>query len=179
MDSNLDKELDEIKGLIDTTYPARNLKEQKDRTKSTSNRENQTQPKHMQAKSRSCRNDKRKKTGVKRYVILVGVAIAAVFIFVLLLKGCGSADVLQGTWDMDGTTIYQFDGNGQGAMVLPSNTYTFKYAINEKAKSVSIDFDSERATDCTYVYDISGDKLVLTGSIGDGSFSYELSRVAD
>lgn len=54
--------------------------------------------------------------------MLFGGAAAALIVIVvviaLIVKGCsGRTDALAGTWDFDGTTTYEFDGNGTGAMV--------------------------------------------------------------
>ena len=44
------------------------------------------------------------------------VLIVIVVVIVLIVKGCsGRTDALAGTWDFDGTTTYEFDGNGTGA----------------------------------------------------------------
>lgn len=100
-------------------------------------------------------------------------------VIILIFKGCAGGDVLKGTWDMDGTTVYQFEGNGEGAMILPSNTYNFKYTINEEEKTVSIDFEDEKANDYTYNYEVTKDKLILSGSEGKESFAYEFTKTKE
>lgn len=95
-------------------------------------------------------------------------------------RSCGHrGDALMGTWDLDGTTVYQFDGNGEGAMILPGKSYAFRYSINEETGTVSIDFEDERATDYTYDYQVSKDALVLSGSVGKESFTYEFTKKAE
>ena len=54
-----------------------------------------------------------------------------VLIIVLICKGCsGRTDALAGKWDFDGTTAYEFDGKGSGAMllmILPMKSRTISY----------------------------------------------------
>ena len=74
----------------------------------------------------------------------VGIAILAVLILiiVLIVKGCsGGTDVLKGKWDLDGTTAYEFSGDGNGALLLPNATYEFSYDI--KKDQISIDYENE------------------------------------
>ena len=63
-----------------------------------------------------------KQAKIRRWAIIGGSIAVIVLIVILLCKGCTGGDVLKGTWDLDGTTVYQFDGKGEGAMILPSNT---------------------------------------------------------
>lgn len=120
-----------------------------------------------------------KQTKIRSWAIIGGSIALIVLIIVLFCKGCTGGDVLKGTWDLDGTTVYQFDGKGEGAMILPSNTYSFKYTINEEEKTVSIDFDNEKATDYTYSYTVDKNSLTLYGSIGKESFEYVFAKQDD
>ena len=120
-----------------------------------------------------------KQAKIRRWAIIGGSIAVIVLIVILLCKGCTGGDVLKGTWDLDGTTVYQFDGKGKGAMILPSNTYSFKYTINEEEKTVSIDFDDEKATDYPYSFAVDKDSLTLYGSVGKESFEYVFSKQDD
>ena len=85
-----------------------------------------------------------------------------VLIIVLICKGCsGRTDALAGKWDFDGTTAYEFDGKGAGAMVLPSASYDFKYEIN--GNQLYIDFINESAHDRTYSFTVQNSTLTLVG----------------
>ena len=61
------------------------------------------------------RNKKKKKKQKQRRMLFGGAAAALIVIVVviaLIVKGCsGRTDALAGTWDFDGTTTYEFDGN--------------------------------------------------------------------
>ena len=61
----------------------------------------------------------------------------------------------------DGTTAYEFDGKGAGAMVLPSVSYDFKYEIN--GNELYIDFINESVHDSTYSFTVQTNTLTLVG----------------
>ena len=87
---------------------------------------------------------------IKRGIVgLVALAIL-ILIIVLIVKGCsGSSDALAGKWDVDGTTAYEFSGDGNGALFLPNVTYEFSYDI--KKDQISIDYENESVRDGTYI----------------------------
>ena len=62
------------------------------------------------------RNKKKQKQRRMLFGGAAAVLIVIVVVIVLIVKGCsGRTDALAGTWDFDGTTTYEFDGNGTGA----------------------------------------------------------------
>ena len=106
---------------------------------------------------------------------LVALAIL-ILIIVLIVKGCsGSSDVLAGKWDVDGTTFYEFDGDGKGALILPSKTYDFTYKIDND--QIHIDYENESVHDGSYTFKIDGNKLTLIGGEGTIGGTYELTKV--
>lgn len=108
-------------------------------------------------------------------VILVSVMILS---FVMIVRSCSSAgDALKGTWDIDGVTVYQFDGKGNGALILPSNTYPFIYGIKDNA--VSIDFESDAARDITYSFTVEKDKLIMVSTEDNHEKTFELTKMPD
>lgn len=114
----------------------------------------------------------------KRIRTAIGVAsvILLLLIVVLCIKAFSGNDGFKGTWDLDGTTVYEFDGSGKGAMVLPNNEYEFTYNVDEENKTISIDFADEKANDYTYTYELSGNKLILSGGDEDETFTYEFTK---
>lgn len=166
MSDNLDKELDEIIDLINKDHSATTIVRKR--------------PVSGQS-ARARKNAKRRHRGkVLRWIVLAVAITILVLSMIMVIRSCGPrGDALMGTWDLDGTTIYQFNGNGEGAMILPSKAYAFRYSINEETGTVSIDFENERATDYTYEYQVSEDKLILFGSVGKESFTYEFTKKAD
>lgn len=113
---------------------------------------------------------------IKRGIVgLVALAIL-ILIIVLIVKGCsGSSDALAGKWDVDGTTFYEFDGDGKGALILPSKTYDFTYKIDND--QLHIDYVSESVHDGSYTFKINGNKLTLIGGEGTIGGTYELTKV--
>ena len=113
----------------------------------------------------------------QRRLTIITVILAAVMILsiILIVKSCsGSGDVLKGTWDLDGVTVYQFDGNGNGSLNLPSNTYAFTYEI--KDNELRIDFESDAARDADYTFTVEKDKLILKYVEKDQEKTYELMK---
>ena len=120
-----------------------------------------------------------KKRRQRRLTIITVILVVVLILSVLLIvKSCssGGGDVLHGTWDLDGVTVYQFDGNGHGSLNLPSNTYPFTYEI--KDNELHIDFESDAARDAAYSFSVKNGVLTMTG--GEGSVEpgrvYELTR---
>ena len=100
----------------------------------------------------------------KQFAIAVVLALILLVLFVMIIcKGCSGTkvDVLAGKWDFDGTTAYEFDGNGVGTMVLPSVSYDFKYEIN--GNELYIDFINESVHDSTYSFTVQTNTLTLVG----------------
>lgn len=124
----------------------------------------------------------RKKSRRKRqkYLLYLSAALIVLIIgIVLIVKGCsgGGTDPLCGKWDLDGITVYQFDGKGNGALKLPDNTYSFTYKT--KDNSLSIDFESESAQDITYTFTVENEKLLLVSTEKDKEITYELTKTND
>ena len=124
------------------------------------------------------RNKKKEKKQKQRRMLFGGAAAALIVIVVviaLIVKGCsGRTDALAGTWDFDGTTTYEFDGNGTGAMVLPSISYDFTYTID--GNKLLIDYLNESVHDSTYEFTVDGDILTMVGGEGTVSGTYKLTR---
>ena len=101
-----------------------------------------------------------------------------ILIIVLIVKGCsGGTDVLKGKWDLDGTTAYEFSGDGNGALLLPNVTYEFTYEI--KKDQISIDHENEPVRDGTYIFTVEDNTLTLIGDEGTVGGTYTLTRVEE
>lgn len=109
---------------------------------------------------------------------IVGFAALGILILaiVLICKGCsGRTDVLAGKWDVDGTTFYEFDGDGKGVLILPNATYEFAYKI--KTDQIHMDYKNESVRDGSYTFAVDGDKLTLIGGEGTIGGTYELTKI--
>ena len=110
-----------------------------------------TQPTRKPGMYLSPKRKAAKKRRQRRLTIITVILVVVLILSVLLIVksySSGGGDVLHGTWDLDGVTVYQFDGNGHGSLNLPSNTYPFTYEI--KDNELHIDFESDAARDADY-----------------------------
>lgn len=107
------------------------------------------------------------------------IALAAIILAIVLIAvfGNSGSDVLKGTWDLDGVTVYRFDGKGAGSLDLPSGSYAFTYKI--KDNTLTIDFKSEAARDKTYTFTTDESRLTLTDTEGDAAKAFELTKQED
>lgn len=130
---------------------------------------------------RYLREDRAAKTKQRRrnQRIRIATGIAALVLLALIVVLCVKVfggDGFKGTWDLDGTTAYQFNGSGKGAMLLPSASYEFSYTVDKENQTIHIDFADEKANDYTYTYELTGSKLVLSGGDEDETFAYEFKK---
>ena len=130
----------------------------------------QPSPSLQRGKNRSPSIKKKKRRKLLFSMIVLLLIIAAVFAVILLMPG--SADVLIGTWAFDTVTVYEFDGAGNGAMVLPTAQYIFSYSIEED--QLHIDFEDERITDVVYTFTIQDDNLTFVSP--EGATQFTLSK---
>ena len=97
---------------------------------------------------------------LKRKVKIIGMIIIIILIIVVcLLVFKDQKDKLEGLWDIDGNTKYEFDGKGKGKLIVPMNEYKFTYII--KNNILSIDFENENSEDTDYEYTISDNQLEI------------------
>ncbi len=105
----------------------------------------------------------------RRIVVVTAATILALLIFliVILVKSCGSDSSatnpykqIQGKWAVDSVTKYEFNSDGNGALILPNDTYDFTYEIDNGV--ITIDFTSDLVIDSSYTYDITGKQLTIT-----------------
>ncbi|MBR6044119.1 MAG: hypothetical protein IKP47_00645 [Ruminococcus sp.] len=75
--------------------------------------------------------------------------LAAGLIFVILFFALSGGSIV-GTWTIDGVTTYRFDEGGEGAMILPLDSYEFRYTIEDD--KITIDFKDDALIDKDYTY---------------------------
>ncbi len=171
----------------DRTVPLKSETDECDRTchinrqNGTCNAKRRIQPSREPKMRR--RQPPRKLAARKRRQRQIKIWSAAVFAalilaVVLIVYFCtNGTDVLKGIWDLDGVTVYQFDGKGAGSLNLPSSSYTFTYEI--KDGTLAIDFESEAAQDKTYTFTVEKNKLTLKESEGADAKIFELTKRED
>lgn len=95
-------------------------------------------------------------------MIVLGIVIA------VICKSCvGKSDVsaLQGKWRYDEYTVYEFDSEGNGCMVIDgTNRYDFKYSVD--GDKLKLDFALNYVKDCEYDFKCEKSTLTLIGGEG-------------
>ena len=84
------------------------------------------------------------------------------------------AEKIIGSWDLDGYTGFKFDSDNNGKLIAGENTYIFKYTITDNM--LKLNFESSKASDCTYIVSISDDVLHLEGEEGSIGGTFELAK---
>ena len=103
------------------------------------------------------------------------LAVAIMLVFILALRGCSSKPSIEGRWNLDGTTVYEFYEDGKGALVLTTMSFEFDYTIVDDV--ISLNFTDDRATDVTYELYLTEEFLMLTGGPDGGKTQHILKRV--
>ena len=97
---------------------------------------------------------------ILRLALVIVVVLGALLATILLRW-----DELKGTWALDDTTVYEFDGRGHGALSLPLGSYEFSYSIEDNV--LSIDFADAAASDAVYSYSVENAVLTLDTNTGN------------
>ena len=74
-----------------------------------------------------------------------------------------------GSWTNDGITVYKFNKDNTGELIVSLTEYEFTYKIEDK--TLYIDFENEKSTDSQYSYSFEKDKLILKGDNGTFTFT--------
>lgn len=127
-------------------------------------------------KNYQLRENRRRHLARKRrnQLILRLGTMSALLVVTLVAVVLIQKDKLKGTWNYDGTTVYQFDGEGNGMLILPSKDYEFYYEI--KKNELLIDFVEENARDFVYKFDVDEDTLILVDKKGEEKVTYTMKR---
>ena len=98
--------------------------------------------------------------------IIVCIELAAIVVLgALPVTFLLRRDELKGTWALDETTVYEFDGRGHGALSLPLGSYDFSYSVEDNV--LSIDFADSAAADAAYSYSVDAAALTLDTNTGN------------
>ena len=126
----------------------------------------------LQAQIRRYQQQRRRKQARRQRTVrrALVVALVAVFALAVVMLTTGQKDTLKGTWALDSTTVYAFDGKGGGALRLPLSTYDFSYTAEDG--TLAIDFADPAASDAVYSYTVKGKTLTLD----NGSMTFTLEK---
>ena len=126
----------------------------------------------MENKRRSRRNKENKESALV-IIIIILITIVGTVIFILnSRKDANEANItseILGTWTTDGYTVYEFNENGNGKLIIPIADYEFSYRIEEN--KIYIDFKNENSTDSDYEYSFEDGKLILNQTTGTYEFT--------
>ena len=142
-------------------------------------KENRTQKQHnssrLTAQERAVMKEKRLREQKKRQRLLwsIGIMLALSIVVVVIIVASPSSP-LEGKWDMDAVTSYEFYGNGKGAMVLPSAKYEFAYIVKENILYINFTYDG--AKDAHYIFTVDGNTLTLDGGNTTTQGKYVLTK---
>ena len=76
---------------------------------------------------------------------------------------------LVGTWTTDNVTIYKFNKNNTGKLIVSLSEYEFNYTL--KNNVLYIDFNNDKSEDSEYNYSFEKNKLVLKNNNGTFIFT--------
>ncbi len=132
---------------------------------------------------RRMQRERAKRLRRRRRIITISAAIILallIFLIVILVKSCRNDSSatnpyqqIQGEWAVDNITKYAFNSDGNGALILPSDTYDFTYEIKDNV--ITIDFTSDLVIDSSYTYDIIGKQLTIT-DVKNADLKYILKK---
>lgn len=125
---------------------------------------------HLREKSRK----KPKKRRKQRSWLWIAAVMLLLLLVAIGLLACFRTDKVKGTWRFDEVTAYQFDGKGNGKLVLPDKEYAFTYQLTKE--ELRIDFENEAIRDSAYAYALNESQLTLKGGEGAANGSYTLIR---
>ena len=100
-------------------------------------------------------------------IILIVISLVTLIALIFGLKKSPKGNLI-GTWTTDGVTIYEFNKNNTGKLIVSVGEYAFSYKI--KDDTLEIDFENEKSTDSKYTYSFDNEKLILEGDNGTFTF---------
>ena len=117
------------------------------------------------------------KKKVRKKLIRVLSLICLILVVVVIILGISvfkkneninPINKLVGEWTTDGVTVYKFNDDNTGVLILPLGEYKFDYEMDDS--NLSIDFVDKKSNDSKYTYSFKDGKLILKGSNGEFVF---------
>ena len=110
---------------------------------------------------------------IKYLPFLIGLCM--LLLIVMIISATAHKNPLEGKWNMDDVTIYEFGSANKGALLLPSTEYEFTYTTKDDV--LYIDFIAENAKDASYAFQVNGDTLTFEGGNATTQGTYVLKKV--
>lgn len=114
----------------------------------------------------------------KKWIIAIVIIVTIILIggSIFLFTSKNKTDELNGLWDVDGNTKYEFDGKGQGKVIVANSKYEFTYTMKDNV--VSVDFKNKESRDTEYEFKVSNDNLELK-DLKQPSVNLKLKKVKE
>ena len=143
----------------------RRLREEQPRPTRTEAARRRAKPEDAARQRALHRRRKRRRLRRRMYRVLLAV-LAVVFVLsaAMVARELLKHDALKGTWTLDESTAYVFDGKGSGTLHLPMGSYAFSYTIEDNI--VTLDFADEALTDASYSFLLGRNALTLDTNTG-------------
>ena len=112
---------------------------------------------------------KRKLKLKKKAIVIITFLLVVLLFFILHNFVFSDKSKLLGSWTTDNTTIYKFNRNNTGKLIVSLSEYDFKYKI--KNNKLYIDFENEKSEDSEYEYNFKNKRLILSNDKGIFTFT--------
>ena len=96
----------------------------------------------------------------KKWIITIIVTVILIIGCVIVFTILNKTDKLNGLWEYDNNTRYEFDGKGKGKIIVPMENIEFSYTIKDTI--LSVDYKNKNSIDTNYEFKVSKDNLELT-----------------
>ena len=116
--------------------------------------------------NKKVRRRRRKEVRIKRFIC---IAVIVILFITFLVCINSKRNPLVGKWTTEKGTIYQFNKDYTGKLILSIGEYEYKYEI--KGDKVYVDFTSESSNDTEFIFKVDNDKLVLENKNGTFNFT--------
>jgi hypothetical protein len=104
----------------------------------------------------------------KKLILFVALFILLIALISILLLNKKNNPLI-GKWTTEQGTIYQFDKDYTGKLIVSVGEYKFKYTLEDD--TVFVDFESESSVDTKFNYRFEDDKLILESKNGTFTFT--------
>ena len=107
---------------------------------------------------------------VSKVKVIALIIVVVFLIFIICALFNNNNNPLVGKWENEKKdTIYQFEKDNTGKLIVRNGEYNFDYEI--KDDKVSVYFKSDASTDTVFDYEVKDNKLVLKNSNANVTFT--------
>ncbi len=111
----------------------------------------------------------KKQVKVNKVKVIALLLVLFIFILSIIILVNKKSNPVVGKWKTDKGTIYQFDKDYTGKLIVSTGEYKYKYEIDDNI--ITVDFENESSIDTKFKYKIEDSKLILEND--NGVFTFE------